>query len=87
MVHIISNSSNIVVNTKPVIRFDNGMTLCLSEKPGSFELSSHDWNKILQINAMVRTMGMYRDRYVIERTVQREVPKTLFQKLKKWMKF
>ena len=64
MIHITNNESNIVVKSDPVIVFDNGMQLWLGKKGERFVISSHDYYTLLQITALVGTLGKVKDRFV-----------------------
>ncbi len=76
-IYITSSSSNITVKTNPTITFDNGMVLWLAKEGETFELSSYDWNKILQINAMVRSLGIFKDRYLTDEEIKKEEAKPI----------
>ena len=80
-----TTDSNIIVKTNPTITFDNGMVLWLAKEGETFELSSYDWSKIQQINAMVRSLGIFKDRYLTQEEIKKEeksIP-TRFQKFLK----
>ena len=73
--------------------FDNGMVLWLAKEGETFELSSYDWAKIQQINAMVRTLGIFKDRYLTQNEIKKEEEKEknsisykIRKALEKWAK-
>lgn len=88
-IYFTSTSSNIAVKTNPTITFDNGMVLWLAKEGETFELSTYDWNKILQINATVRSLGLFKDRYMTDAEVKAEKKKeekSVWNKIKTVMK-
>lgn len=85
--------SNIIVKSNPTITFDNGMVLWLAKEGETFELSSYDWAKIQQINAMVRSLGIFKDRYLTQEEIKKEEEKEknsisykIRKALEKWAK-
>lgn len=79
-----TNEMNITVKTNPTITFDNGMVLWLAKEGETFELSSYDWNKIQQINAMVRSLGIFKDRYLTQSEIKAQENK---EKNSLWYRF
>lgn len=85
-IFITNSSINIVVKSNPTITFDNGMVLWLGKEGETFELSTYDWNKILQINAMIRTLGIYKDRYLTDTEIKQKEEQTFSFKFKEFIK-